>query len=510
VYNTDVLEVESITDVGSLKSTVVELEKAVRSLTRQNLELQREILQLKGLDPQQISLLFQLEVPPPSDAAEGPSADGDHEPESNHEDTKDEKPRPRRKSGRTPQAKLPVARVDVPLESKTCPDCDLPVISFDSWDTSEMITVTRAEYSLVSERRQKGRCGCPDKVHVAPTTILKMRSGGRYSVQLTAHVAVNKWCDHLPLERQARRMARSGVEVTPQALFDQTSAMADELRPVYDELINELLGSDVLGIDETSWRLLQKGGSEYRAAIGLSTPTGSGYLFSEGKGTDVMEQLLEPFSGTLVCDGLKVYSCLAERREASGAGPMTLANCWAHVMRRFRDAAKDFPVAEKMMALIGELYDIDRRAGPFPGDDEVRRRRAKARSKESTAVLARIRRLALKLRDMPKPLSVQEAAAYLLGHWSGLTVFVKNPDVSLDNNGCERDLRQLVQGRKNHYGSGSDRGLMTSAVLYSLIQTCLKVGVDPEVYLVEAIRRRRQDPAEIYLPRHAAAEVAQP
>jgi transposase len=395
------------------------------------------------------------------------------------------------------------------LEPEICPDCGKVVIPFDSWDTSETITVTRAEFSVISERRQKGRCGCPNKVHVAPTTVMKMRSGGRYSVQMTAHVAVNKWCDHLPLERQARRMARSGVEVTPQALFDQTSAMVDELLPAYKQLISELLASEVLGIDETSWKLLHKGGSEYRAAIGLSTPIASAYLFSESKDTDVMEGLLDPFSGTLVCDGLAVYSSLVERRKAPGATPITLANCWAHVMRRFRDAAKDFPVAGEMMKLIGGLYEIDKRAGPFPGDAMVRKRRAKYRSKESPAVLAKIRRLALKLREMPRDLSVQSASAYLLNHWPGLTVFVKNPDVPLDNNGCERDLRQLVQGRKNHYGSGSNRGLMTSAVLYSLIQTCLKLGVDPELYLVEAVRRGRANPPEIYLPRHALAESSE-
>ena len=105
------------------------------------------------------------------------------------------------------------------------------------------------------------------------------------------------------------------------------------------------------------------------------------------------------------------------------------------------------------------------------------------------------------------PWTIQKAATYLLNHWDGLTVFVRNPDVSLDNNACERDLRQLVQGRKNHYGSGSDRGLQTSAVLYTLVQTCLKLGVDPELYLSEAIRRRRANPSEIYLPRHAAAEA---
>ena len=498
------IEIEEITDVEGLKNTVFHLDKTVKSLLTQNAKLQREILELKGLNPQQIELALEVDMT----RAGEPVAD----PEDGESDTilEPETPpaaQPKRARGRTPQLKLPRAEVKVPLEAGVCPDCGKTIEPFDSWDTSETITITRTVYTLIEEALQKGRCGCPDRVHTAPSTVYKMRSGGRYSVELTAHVVVNKWCDHLPLERQSRQMARLGLDVSPQALFDQSSAMADELLPNYNQQIAELLAGPVLGIDETTWKLLARGGSEYRAAIGLTTSTASGYLFREGKGTDVMEAILEPFSGTLVCDGLAVYSALAGRRNVDQSRAITIANCWAHAFRRFRDAASDFPRAQQMLTLIKKLYDIDKRAGPFPGDEMTSRRRAKLRAKESTLVLRRIRELALKLLELPKDLTIQKAATYLLNHWDGLTVFVRNPDVSLDNNACERDLRQLVQGRKNHYGSGSDRGLQTSAVLYTLVQTCLKLGVDPELYLSEAIRRRRANPSEIYLPRHAAAEA---
>jgi hypothetical protein len=92
------------------------------------------------------------------------------------------------------------------------------------------------------------------------------------------------------------------------------------------------------------------------------------------------------------------------------------------------------------------------------------------------------------------------AISYTLSLWKGLTVFVDDPNVPLDNNGTERDLRQVVQGRKNHYGSRSDRGLETAAILYSLIQTCMKIGVDPEEYLTEATRARRLDEPRTLLP----------
>jgi transposase len=492
------VEVETTQDLEALRTRAIHLDRSVRSLLRENAKLRLENLRLQGLDAEQVKLALTIDETPVAEAPE-PVAE-----ESRPSAT----PKPRSLTGRTPQPKLAHREVKAEIEpAATCPDCQKQIVAFDSWDTSETVTVTRCEYEVVVEQRQKGRCGCKDKVHTAPSTVLKMRPGGRYSVEVTADIAVNKWADHLPLERQARRMERLGLEVTPQTLFDQVAAMAEELRPAYDQLLAEMLASPVLGVDETSWKMLDTGGhgSEYRAAIGLSTPTAAAFIFDEGKSTELMDKHLAAFSGTLVCDGLKVYGALARTRKEQGQKSVVLANCWAHVFRRFRDAATDFPVAEKMLAMIGELYEIDRRAGPFPGDLEARRKRRKLREKESTKVLRRIRELAMKLVQMPKDLSISSAAAYLISYWAGLTEFVRNAEVPLDNNGAERDLRQLVQGRKNHYGSGSQRGLDTAAVLYTLIQTCIKLGVDPYTYLVEAVRRRRTND-EIHLPRHALTE----
>jgi transposase len=503
------VEIEKIQDLEALRARAVNLDRSVQSLLRENAKLRRENLELRGLNPQQIALALTIDEPnepeasPAANTAPGAPAAPPETPKD-----KPKTPRQRSSTGRTTHPRLERRKVSQPLEPATCKHCSKPIKPFDSWDTSETVTVTRTVYEVVLESRQKGRCGCPDKVHTAPSTVLKMRSGGRYSVELTANVAVNKWCDHLPLERQARRMARLGLDVTPQALFDQASAMADELRPFYSALIAEMLASPVLGIDETTWRMLHAAGagSEYRAAIGLSTPTAAGFIFDEGKSADLIEAHINRFSGTLVCDGFKAYSSIVDRRRAMSREDLVLAHCWAHAFRRFREAAHDFPVANQMMTLIGELYEIDERAGPFPGNTEIQEKRARLRSTQSTQVLQKIRRLAMKLLDMPKDLSIRKAAAYLISYWAGLIEFVRNPNVPLDNNGVERDLRQLVQGRKNHYGSGSQRGLDTTAVLYSLIQTCLKLGVDPELYLVEAIRRRRSEPTQTYLPRHALAD----
>ena len=67
----------------------------------------------------------------------------------------------------------------------------------------------------------------------------------------------------------------------------------------------------------------------------------------------------------------------------------------------------------------------------------------------------------------------------MAGVWEGLRVFIDNAEVQLDNNATERALRGIVVGRKNHYGSKSERGTRAAAILYTLIESAKLAGVGP-------------------------------
>ena len=81
-----------------------------------------------------------------------------------------------------------------------------------------------------------------------------------------------------------------------------------------------------------------------------------------------------------------------------------------------------------------------------------------------------------------------------------LTVFLENPWVPLDNNLVERQIRPLVVGRKNHYGSKSKRGTEVAALFYSLIETAHLRGEDPPAYLKRAALAAIADPGTVTLP----------
>ena len=93
-----------------------------------------------------------------------------------------------------------------------------------------------------------------------------------------------------------------------------------------------------------------------------------------------------------------------------------------------------------------------------------------------------------------------KALTYMLRLWPGLTVFLNNPEVPLDNNAAERALRGVVVGRKNHYGSRSKRGTEVAALFYTMLETAKLSGTDPRAYLREAATRAIRKPGTVTLP----------
>ena len=87
----------------------------------------------------------------------------------------------------------------------------------------------------------------------------------------------------------------------------------------------------------------------------------------------------------------------------------------------------------------------------------------------------------------PPSSDLAKAAAYPLNHWEALTRFVKDGRVSLDNNLCERQLRDIALGRKNYLFAGSHDAAQRAANLYSLARTCAQYGVPPLPYFTDVL-----------------------
>jgi len=331
----------------------------------------------------------------------------------------------------------------------------------------------------------------------------KLIPGGRYSPEFAVHVAEAKYLDHMPLERQARAMGRKGLDIDSQTLWDQLLALGWHLKPSYEALCRRVLKAEVVFVDETHWRLMDRGGSHRWWTWCVATEDTAAYWIRGQRSREAAEGVLGDFKGVLMSDGYAVYNAVAR-----GAPGISSAHCWAHVRRKFIEAESSFPdECRRAIGLIGELYAVEREVPSLPrdaGDEaraEARAVRQRLREERSQVIIAELREWAYASKPVTLPQSsLGKAITYMLSLWPGLTAFLTDPRVPLDNNAAERALRGVVVGRKNHYGSRSKRGTEVAAMLYTLFETAKLAGVDPHAYVLEATRRAIAAPGTATLP----------
>ena len=200
------------------------------------------------------------------------------------------------------------------------------------------------------------------------------------------------------------------------------------------------------------------------------------YRILDSRSAAAAADVLGDYSGTLLCDGYSAYGSLQKR-----GGPFEIAHCWAHVRRKFVEAAEVTPgPANEALDLIGEAYAAEMECG---SDDD----RARIRADRSRDIVRRIQEWALKQEGLPRS-PLLKAIAYMGDLWPGLLRFLDDPRLPLDNNATERALRGVVLGRKNHYGSRSERGTEVAALFYSIVESAKLAGIEPDRYLRTATR----------------------
>lgn len=399
----------------------------------------------------------------------------------------------REKFGNAEQPKLPIVEQIFELDpaDKVCPSCggDLAPMN-GQFEASEMIDVVEVSYRVVQVKQQKYSCKCGGCIETAIGPE-RTTPGGRYSLDFAVKVATDKYLDHIPLARQERILKRHGLTVTSQTLWDQLNALGRRLESASRALLARVLAEPVIGLDQTSWPRLDGKADKPWQMWCLTTPSAVVHRIRKDKSADTFRDLVGDYRGVIVCDALKTHEAGVRGNDA-----IALAGCWAHVFRKFEEATPDHPEAALATKWIGELYEID-----FRADGDLEKKLA-LRQSESAAVLATMKTWLWNQATL-KTLSIGHAAAYVVANWDRLTRFVDDARVPLDNNATERGIRGPVVGRKNHYGSKSERGTEVASVFYSLFETAKLAGVDPARYLREAALADAR--GEVLLPHDLAS-----
>jgi len=188
---------------------------------------------------------------------------------------------------------------------------------------------------------------------------------------------------------------------------------------------------------------------------------------------------------------------------SNSGGKLTLVNCWMHARRQYVECAEAFPQAEEALEMIAGLYAVEREYKQGPENLE---RLLELRQLKSRPLIERLQQWASTQRALPQS-ALGQAIKYMSNRWTGLTRFLNDTRVPLDNGATERAMRGLAVGRENHYGSRSRRGTEVAALFYSLLETAKLGGVDPKRYLREAaLAALRAEP--IPLPNQLAQSAA--
>lgn len=477
------IDLEAEKDPEVLRKAAILLEAENRRLLARVMELTRMLLAAQGKD--RVALQIELEVLQAQLAKRNKmlfDKSSERRPDDASEPNEEPKA-PTKKRGHGPRKQQDLRIIEEPHKlaegDRTCIMCSgtLEEMGAEAEITEEIDVIAR-EFVIRKHVRQKYRCRCGECVETAPMPP-RLVVGGRYSLGFAVAVAISKYADHLPLERQVKIMMREGLVVDSQTLYDQVEALARVLWPAYDRLGATLVEEPVINADETPWPMLGKDAKSARwYAWAIATSKGAYYEIHDTRGLEAGHSLLLGFRGIAVTDGYGVYDALEKRMPG-----LRLAQCWAHIRRKFIDCESAFPKeAKEILALIAELYAIEGRAPPGRDGDDMRRQ---LRMTASRDVLARIQAWCVGVVCTPSS-ALAGAVEYMSKRWTKATLFLEHPDVPLDNNGAERAMRGPVLGRKNHYGSKSKRGTEVAAVFYSLIESAKLVKIDPTDYLRRA------------------------
>ena len=233
--------------------------------------------------------------------------------------------------------------------------------------------MVEVQYVVRTVKKQKYRCTCSDCQHIETALgpeAAKPVQGGGYTLDFAIQVILDKYASHLPLDRQSRRMKELGLNVSSQTLWDYTWACTQALLPTYGAHRLDVLGEEVVGADETRWRLMGKNRDAKPQIIALTSDAGVWYGFEHDKTADTLDRLLGDFDGILIADGLSIYPAVRNRRELAYQNletelkPFTLVQCWVHARRNFIKASRGDPHVDEMLLLTGRLYRLKRAHTP--------------------------------------------------------------------------------------------------------------------------------------------------
>ena len=419
----------------------------------------------------------------------------------------------RRRPARKPFPEhLPRERVVVPAPT-SCACCGGSRLSKIGEDVTETLEISPRQWKVVQTVREKFSCRDCETIGQAPAPFHVIPRGWA-GPSLLAMILFEKFGQHQPLNRQAERYAREGVELSLSTLADQVGACCTALDPIFRRLQAHVMVAERLHGDDTTVPVLAKGKTDTGRLwtyvrddrpFGGTAPPAAVFSYSRDRGGEHPQAYLANYTGILQADAYGGYGKLYE--PGRNPAPIIEAPCWAHARRKFfeladiaaaarrkakgKTSAPTSPLALEAVRRIDALFAIERDINGHSAEERLAVRRDRS--------LPLVTDLESWMREQRAKLSrhaeVAKAMDYMLKRWDPFTRFLDDGRICLTNNAAERALRGIALGRKSWLFAGSDRGGQRAAIIYSLIVTAKMNDIDPQAWLADVLDRIAGHPA---------------
>jgi transposase len=382
-----------------------------------------------------------------------------------------------------------------PPAKPVCPRCGQ--VRCIGEEVTEEIDVIPAR--LIRRRivRRKYACRCGDSgVTIAPLPP-RLVPQSRLGLGLAVHLLLARFDDHLSyytLERQLRE--RHGVVIPRQQMVQWVEAIALLLVGLVELMFQQMKAGGYLQVDETPVKVLDPE-VQGKAAQGYlwfyAVPGGDVFLdFQTSRGQQPPRQRLADFTGTIQTDAYQTYQAVVRQTEG-----LRRIGCAAHCRRTFRRAVQAGDLrAIRFIAPFRLLYRIEDQARGWAADQ----RHAWRQQQGALALWEAMKQKAQALQPALLPQSpLGKAVGYLLNEYPALTAYLESGRWEIDNNLVENSIRPVAVGRKRWLFIGDPEAGWRSAVLFSLMISCRRRGLNPQEYFTDILAR---------LPGMKASQVA--
>ena len=377
--------------------------------------------------------------------------------------------------------------IDLPDEAKVCAGCGKPLSDLGCTDDSEQIEIETTVYRRVIRRKRCRRtCDCENQPRTATAPAPpKLLPKTIYGTSVWTHLLLEKFHLQRPTHRTIEQLRLLGLSLAPGTIADGLKRIEPLMAPLYEAIRVHHVQSAYFHADETRWQVfVEKAGKiGHRWWLWLFAGEDSVvFVLDPSRSHDVPQSHFpHDAQGVLIVDRYSGYKAMQQVKD----GKLVLAFCWAHVRRDFVRVGKGYPElkdwARTWLGHIRELYRLHRERLRH-GSSTAEFAAADASLREQVEAMAAERDRALADDKLREP--CRKTLVSLNEHWSGLTLFVDDPRIPLDNNYGERLIRNPAVGRKNYYGSGAEWAGRLAMMMFSIFATLVIWKINPRAWLI--------------------------